>query len=93
MLYQIRKEIEECQKEIRNCENAIMLDKITLKCVLVDNFGVDETVRYSITNLQLQYERKKALQEKLLNLNKQLADETWETKKKYAKEKLGLCCR
>ena len=93
MLYQIRAEIEECQKEIRNCENAIMLDKVTLKCVLVDNFGVDEAVRYSVDNLQMQYERKKLLQEKLLKLNKQLANETWEIKKQSAREKLGLCCR
>ena len=91
MLYQIRKEIEECKKQIKNCENAITLDKVTLKCVLVDNLGVDEAVQFSIANLQTQYERKKFLEEKLSQLERQLANETWELKKKSAKETLGIC--
>ena len=93
MLYEIRKEIENCKSQIRNCENAIVLNKVTLKCILVDNYGVDEAVKFAIDNLQKQYSKKKALEDKIIDLNNQLATETWELKREYAKEKLGICCK
>ena len=92
-MFELRLEINELNKQITNCKNAIVLNKVTLKSVLEDNFDVDKAIWLVMTTLAEDYKRLSLLQQKKQKLEKEIERQTYELKKTYAKEILFKCCK